>query len=127
MAEKVIWSDLHPDLKVNARGQITVVTNVEAVYASVNNIMFTIIGERVMLRRFAMNFRSMLFEPIVDEVLRGQFVTKFKEAIQTWEPRVIIEYLDFTPDPDNQTVRIRMEMYIRGYANIFSFDKVYEI
>ena len=46
----LVWSDLHPDLKIGGSGQIVIVENVEAVYASVNNILLTIMGERVMYR-----------------------------------------------------------------------------
>lgn len=123
----LVWSDLHPDLKIGGSGQIVIVENVEAVYASVNNILLTIMGERVMLRTFAMNFLSILFEPINEDIMKFKFVQRFKQAIEQWEPRVKIEYLDFNSDRDNQTVYIRMEMYIRGYAQVFTFERVYEI
>ena len=127
LTEQIIWSDLHPDLKMGADGQPTIVKNVEAVYASLENIMLVIKGERCMMRTFAVNFLSMLFEPIQEDFLKAQFIDTLRDAIETWEPRVKIETLDFTTDRDNQTVYIRMEMYIRGYSQVFRYDKVFKI
>jgi len=126
MAQETIWSDLHPDLAINGRGAITIVTDVNAIYASLENIMLTIVGERVMLRTFAINITSLLFEPIDDDGMRQRFLREFKEALEAWEPRVKIEFVDVTSDQDRGTVRIRMEMYIRGYSDIFTFDKTYK-
>lgn len=127
MAETVVWSDLHPDMKLGSNGQPQIITNVMAVYGSLDNIFGTIIGERVMLRRFAMNFKSMLFEPINASLLRATFVSEFKRDIETWEPRVKVDFLDITADSDYSTVRVRLDMYVRGYDQIFTFDKEYKI
>ncbi len=126
VVERTIWSDLHPELKIGADGQPTIVKNVQAVYASLENIMMTVIGSRCMLRSFATNFYTMLFEPIIEDVLRVQYIDTFKKAIQQWESRVKIQYLDFQTDRDDQTVKIRMEMYIIGYEQVFTYEKVFK-
>ena len=126
MANTVIWSDLHPDLKIGADGAISLVTDVEAVYASIENILLTILGERVMLRRFATNPHSLLFEGIHDDHLRTVFASDFKESIEKWEPRVKVESLDVNSSPDRQEVYIAIMAYIIGYEQVFNFGFVYK-
>jgi phage baseplate assembly protein W len=118
---------MHPELKLGATGDPKLLTNVEAVFGSLDNIFRTVIGERVMLRSFAINFMSMLFEPINESLLKAQFVDEMKDQIMKWEPRVSIEYLDITANRDYSTIYVRLEMYIRGYEQAFTFSKEYQI
>jgi len=126
MAEVEIWSDLHPDFKVAADGSIKLVTNVEAVYASLENILLTILGSRVMLRRFAINPHGLLFEGIDNDHLRTVFAQEFKDGIERWEPRVKVESVDVQSTPDRQEVRIAVQAYIIGYEEVFNFGFVYK-
>ena len=126
MAEVVVWSDLHPDLKIGADGDIKLVTNVEAVYASLENILLTILGSRVMLRRFATNPHTLLFEAIDNEHLKTVFLNDFKTSIEQWEPRVKVDYLDIQSSPDRQEVYIKISAYIIGYEQVFDFGFVYK-
>jgi phage baseplate assembly protein W len=126
-AETIIWSDLHPDLKKTARAEIKLVTNVEAVYASLENIFLTMEGERVMLRNFGGNFKKLLFEPLLPDVLRDNYMREMKETIEAWEPRVILHTLDMTANQDRDTLHVRMDLYIRGYDKIFTYDKTFRI
>ena len=126
-AEPIIWSDLHPDLKLTARGEVKLVTNVEAVYASLENIFMTMEGERVMLRNFGGNFKKLLYEPLLPDVLRDNYMREMKETIEAWEPRVMLQTLDMTANQDRDTLHVRMELYIRGYDQVFQFNKTYRI
>jgi len=61
---KEIWSDLHQSLKTDAQGSIKKVINIEAVKTSIDNILRTAKGTRVMLRNFGSDLKGMLFENI---------------------------------------------------------------
>jgi len=125
VTERTIWSDLHPDLKIGADGAVSLVTNVEAVYASLENILLTIMGERVMIRNFATNPHSLLFERIDDEHLRTVFAEDFRDAIERWEPRVKVENIDVRSNPERGEVYIKLRAYIIGYEQVFTFDFMY--
>jgi phage baseplate assembly protein W len=56
-------------------------------------------GERVMLPQFGTNLKEILFEPN-DEVAISQTRSLIISAIQTWEPRVVIEELEIGSNLD---------------------------
>ena len=123
----VEWQDLNPSLKLAADGDIKREENVEAVYASLENILLTIMGERCMRRTFAINIKTLLFEPIIAETIRDVVVRDFTRNIEAWEPRVKVEWLDVQTNPDRGEIKIRFEFYIRGYDKVFEFDKTYQL
>lgn len=125
VVEDVIWSDLHPDLQIASDGDVEIVKNINAVYASIENILRTIRGERVMMRNFGGNFGRLLFEPLNDFAIKSHMSSEFKETIETWEPRVTIKYFDVSHNSDNSELFIRMEFYVKGYDKVFDYSKVF--
>jgi len=117
------WSDLHPDLALGANGDIKLVQDIEAVYASIENILLTMMGERVMLRDFAANIRNLLFEPMIDKVIRNHIGYEFKTAIQMWEPRVLVRSISVKHNSDRSELYIIIEFCIKGNDKVFTFDK----
>lgn len=91
--------------------------NIDAVYQSIGNILGTPIGTRIFLPRFGSAIEQLLFEPmneittilIYDEVIR---------AIQTWEPRVILDYgqSDVKVIYEEHKYEIRLVFQIRGLS-----------
>jgi len=118
-----IWSDLHNEIKVDARGSIKKVINIEAVRASINNILLTPKGTRVMLRDFGSDIKALLFEN-VDENLTDIIAEEIKTAIRIWDNRVIVNSINFTTDPDKNSVSIGLTFTILGYDEVFSFSTV---
>jgi phage baseplate assembly protein W len=125
-ATQVIWSDLDPSLTVSPNGQITILTNIDAVYASLNNIFTVVAGERIMMRTFAMNFLRLLFESLNNSALQQQVLTQFKNNVEIWEPRVQISNINVTSDQDYQVLTINMEFYILGYSQIFTLSHTFQ-
>lgn len=114
-----IWSDLHHDLKTDVQGSIKKVINIEAVKTSIDNILRTPRGTRVMLRDFGSDLKSMLFENI-DDSLANLVENEIKSAISTWDDRVIVNTINFTADPDRNQITVLVKFAIRGYDKIFS-------
>ena len=120
---KEIWSDLHHDIKTDVQGSIKKVINVEAVKTSIDNILRTPRGTRVMLRDFGSDLKSMLFENI-DDSLTDLIEDEIKNAITTWDNRIIVNAVDFKTDADRNQVTVLIKFAIRGYDKVFSFKTV---
>ena len=58
-----VWSDLHPSIITDAKGAIKIVTNIDSVIGSIDNILRTNPGERLMLAEFAAGLQDLVFEP----------------------------------------------------------------
>lgn len=122
MAVPEVWSDLHQDLVTDSRGSLKKVINVDSVRTSINNILGTAQGERVMLPEFASNLRDMLFEPL-DEELMHLAATEVKRAVERWDDRVSVIGVDFNQDPDNNQISMSMKFTIKGYPDTFTYTR----
>ena len=118
-----IWSDLHHDIKTDAQGSIKKVINIEAVKTSIDNILRTAKGTRVMLRSFGSDLKGMLFENI-DDSLTDIIADEIKDAINTWDNRVIVNAVDFKTDADRNLIEILVKFTVRGYDEVFSMSTV---
>ena len=118
-----IWSDLHQSIKTDAQGSIKKVINIEAIKTSIDNIMRTSKGERVMLRDFGSDLKSMLFENI-SESLIDIISDEIRNAITIWDNRVIVNSINFETDADRNEVKITVLFAVRGYDEIFSLNTV---
>jgi phage baseplate assembly protein W len=112
----VIWSDLHPEIIPDGSGDVKVVENVASVMGSIDNILRTRKGERVMLPEFGSNLSSIVFENI-DDTLMKFIAHEVKESIERWDDRVSVEQVRAETDPDKAYVSIVVKFRIRGYGN----------
>lgn len=119
ITSKEIWSDLHQSITTDVQGSIKKVINIEAVKTSIDNILRTPRGTRVMLRDFGSDLKSMLFENI-DNRLVDLIEDEVKKAIGTWDNRIIVNAVDFETDADRNQVTILIKFAIRGYDKVFS-------
>lgn len=117
-----VWSDLDPMLRTDGSGNVKVRVNVDAVYGSIENIIKTAIGSRVMVRAFAGALRSMLFEPILDDQMRHFVSQQFKSVIEAWDNRVSVVGVDLNTQKDRSYVALTIQFYIRGYDQVFNTD-----
>jgi len=115
-----IWSDIHQDIKSDFQGALKKVINAESVRTSINNILGTSLGERIFLPEFGSNLKSLLFEPINSHLL-NRCSNEIRNAIEKWDDRVIIEGIDFTSAPDNNSISLILRFSIRSYTETFSY------
>lgn len=114
-----IWSDLDHKLVTDSRGAIKKSINVEAVKTSIDNILKTNPGERVMLPTFAAAFRGLLFEPINDRLM-NRLSDMVKNTIEIWDDRIFIEEIGFKIDPDNSNVAMDLNFRIKSFYEVFT-------
>ena len=115
-----VWSDLdHRLIEVDKALKKNV--NVDAVYSSIDNILRTYRGERVMLPGFASNLKSVVFESMDNTVL--DLLSKdIKETIERWDDRVLVTRTAFLADPDMQNISLTVEFAIKGHGKIFKYE-----
>lgn len=118
-----IWSELHHEFKSDAAGSLKKVINVQAVLSSVDNILGTRKGERVMLPTFGSSLWNGVFDPL-DSHLNDFLSNDVKDAIGAWDDRPLIHRVDFKGEPDKNTAYLNIAISIRGYDNIFEFQKL---
>lgn len=109
-----IWSDLDHRVVLDSQSAVKKVINIEAVLTSIENILRTAPGERVFLPTFALGLGDLLFEPITNRLL-SKISDSIKNAIETWDDRVIIDGVDFKSDPDMSSVDVTLTLRIRGF------------
>ena len=114
-----VWSDLDAQLVTDSQGDIKKGINVEAVKISIDNILRTSPGERVMLPTFALGLRSLLFEPI-NRRLMNRLSDAVKQSIEIWDDRISIEEVSFKTDPDYSTVTIGLTFRVKSFYKIFN-------
>lgn len=117
MAE-IIWSDIHHEIKHDAKGDIKRVFNIDAVATSIYNIIGTNKGERVMLPQFGADLGSVIFDNI-DTDLPKDVARKIKEEIERWDDRVEVVGVRYNADPDRNYVEMIIRFRIRGYEREF--------
>ncbi len=121
MAIPEVWSDLHPSIITDAKGAIKKVINVDAVIGSIDNILRTHPGERLMLAEFAAGLQDLVFEPALPENF-DDIANRVKREVELWDPRVMVRSIDFKTEPDIHTVTLIMFFAIRGYDQIFEYS-----
>jgi Bacteriophage baseplate protein W len=79
-------------------------------------ILSTDWGERMMRPDFGAGLRSFVFGPLSQTTLQ-QVQTRVQEALVKWEPRISVEQVKVTIDPDNQGVLLIAITYMVRVTN----------
>ena len=113
-----IWSDIDPGFVEDSQGRLKLVENLAAVKSSIDNILRTNQGERVMLNSFGANLQSYVFESMNSTLIK--FLSReIKQMIEVWEPRVRISEVEMVPDVDRGELTLLFKFVIRGQGGIF--------
>lgn len=90
--------------------------------ASLQRILGTSKGERVMQPEFGNSLKRMLFEPL-DEIIVDDLKSEIHSIVSEQEPRVAVKDVYFDIDYDNHTVIIMISFYYKrsGIEDNFSF------
>jgi hypothetical protein len=126
MAKLELWSDLNEQLITDAAGNIKKSVNVESVKTSIDNILRTSKGERVMRPTFASDLKSLVFENLNDSL--AQIISdSIKTAIETWDNRVKILNIKLEPKPDDNYVKISVEFNLLSYVSPITYTGNFNI
>jgi len=104
----IIHSDIDSDWKISFKGGVAIVEGIEAINASVRNILGTFLEERVMLPEFGSRLRELLFNPIDDDTA-VLIEMEAAEVITLWDDRVEVINVRVEPFEDDN----RYEVYVQ--------------
>ncbi|HKQ92221.1 MAG TPA: GPW/gp25 family protein [Blastocatellia bacterium] len=102
------WRFLHPDLDMpedwaglsfSPTGGIEMVEERESVRQAVLLLLSTRTGERVMRPDYGCDLHKLVFSPN-DDTTAGLAMHYVRQAIERWEPRIVIERLDAGRDEE---------------------------
>lgn len=112
-------------LDLNVQGQLTISTQAQKVKESIRIILSTQIGERVYRPTFGCGLSKLIFAPLNDNTML-QIRLCVREALQTWEPRIIVDDVRTDPDPIlgrvNIIINYRLKNYPDPYSLVYPFD-----
>lgn len=100
---------VHPDfaragestgLRTNLRGGIAMVEQDESIRQSLQLLITTVPGERVMRPEYGCYLYRLIFSPN-DYTTAGLAIHYVKQAVDRWEPRVEVVALDAAQNPDD--------------------------
>jgi len=109
----IIWSDLHHSLTFDGSGELQRAYNEEAVKVSIDNIIRTRLGSRVMRPEFGSGIYDYLFSPMSTTTAQ-RLARNIREAIEKWDDRVIVNSVNISQSTDYNSVKIDILFSIKG-------------
>jgi phage baseplate assembly protein W len=101
-------------MTVDHTGSIKLTASSDDIERSMQIVLITAPGERVMRPQFGCRIWDLLFEPVTPNLL-GLIAEAVRQAIAQWEPRVDVEAVEPMPDPDDSAlVRVHIVYRVRA-------------
>ncbi len=101
-----------PTFDRSAKG-IEMIADEDDIRSSLEILLSTDIGERVMQPKYGCNLHRLLFEPL-DTSLQAYMKDLIKTAILYFEPRIILENVTLQPEPEEGRITINVDYTIAG-------------
>lgn len=121
------FSDFNIGFKAHPHtGDITRLTNEEAVKRAVKNLVLTGYNERLFYPGKGCGVYHLLFELISPAAANG-IEEHIRAVLNNWEPRVTVVNVIVEPDYDNNGYNIRIEYEILNEAQIQTVDFFLEL
>jgi uncharacterized protein len=101
-------------LGIDHTGALRLSEGVPDLDRSIEIVLMTAPGERLMRPQFGCRIWDLLFEPVTGNLL-GLVAEAVRDALAQWEPRIVVEEVRPEPDPDNAAlVRIGIVYRVRA-------------
>jgi uncharacterized protein len=101
-------------LAVDHTGAIKLTDGADDIDRSIQIVLLTAPGERVMRPQFGCRIWELLFEPVTPNLL-GLISQAVRQAVAQWEPRVDVEAVVPEPDVnDNALVHVRITYRVKA-------------
>jgi uncharacterized protein len=97
-------------LRTNVQGQFQISNQVQNLEESIRIILQTDIGERVYRPEFGSRLSELIFAPMNTQTLLLLRVYT-QEALEKWEPRIVIDAIRTEPDPIRGCVEVTLEYH----------------
>jgi uncharacterized protein len=108
LEEDYIGSGIAFPLQLNVRGELKLSSYTKNLEESIILILGTRLGERVYRPTFGSRLSELVFEPMNRETLL-QIRLYIEEALELWEPRIIVQ--DIVAEPDPIRGRVDLEIF----------------
>ena len=107
--------------------KVTLVSGVKDIEESLNILLSTSLGERVMQPKYGCNLASQVFDPL-DSAVIGYLKDRVQKSILFYEPRITVENITVTPAGSTEILQGRFTIGIEySIPNINSrFNYVYD-
>ena len=92
-------------------GDLIIRKDAKAVIQSIRNILMTRIGELGFEENFGSNMPTVLFD-LIDPNLQYTLEDRIKWAINTYEPRADIDFVEVVVDRENNMISANIQFYI---------------
>lgn len=106
-------------LRVNVRGGLQLSAAAQNVEESINIILRTELGERVYRPNFGSRLSELVFAPMNTKTLL-LLRLHIQEALELWEPRIILEDVSTDPDPVRGCVNLILAYRLKDSHDIRS-------
>lgn len=98
--------DIDIPVKLNDNNyDIAQLTDTDSILNGINNIFHWYKGERILNPEFGNPLLEYVYEPINERTSKNIAVA-MKNAIELWEPRVSLDMVQVTPNPDTQEYHV---------------------
>lgn len=89
--------------------------DLESIYQSIHNIIYTSKGERLFLLEFGVDLWRYLFEPMTHAVVLKVYYEVY-DALKRWEPRIEVLNAEsgYVADYDNHLIELTIVFQIKG-------------
>lgn len=118
-ANSYIGAGIAFPIDTNIQGSIQLSSETNNLEESIRIILGTKLGERVYRPNFGSRLSELVFEPMNIQVLL-MIRLYVQEALEMWEPRIIIQDIITEPDPINGYVNINIIYHPKQYFDIRS-------
>lgn len=98
---------------ISRAGSVRLVGGADELDASIRMILSTMPGERVMRPEFGCAMWDLVFAPLTASTL-GLVEQSVREAIERWEPRIILERVEAVAAAPDGTVRVKLDYRVRA-------------
>lgn len=106
-------------LKLNAQGQMKLSTQAQKVKESILIILNTQIGERVYRPTFGCGLSKLTFAALNNNTML-QIRWCIREALETWEPRIIVDNVWTEAEPVRGRIDIIINYRLKNYPDPYS-------
>jgi phage baseplate assembly protein W len=112
--DRFVGAGLAFPLRLDPVGSVALVSRDTDIEEAIHLILATRPGERPMRPEFGCGIHSFLFAP-ADAGTAGLMAEEVRRALTRWEPRITLERVDVTVDPNMRNcMRIAVEYAIRA-------------
>lgn len=112
------WS--FPPTFTDGGARLHMTSDEEDIRKSLEILLTTRIGERIMQPKYGCNTERLLFEPL-DTTLQTYMQDLIKTAILYFEPRINLDKIELIPEPNEGRITIMVEYTIKGTNSRYNF------